>query len=135
MRQGKCPDRQLRALRFDLVRDRRQRVYRHPKGGPQLVCSATVGDQRGSRKALSDARRILRGWRPSRDGTFATTCSHALAFAVMPTDPKSKPLPVRVPRDLIARIDALRGLVPRETYIRDLLGRSIAAEERKAAKR
>ncbi len=46
-----------------------------------------------------------------------------------------KPLPIRVPRDLVGRIDRLRGLVPRETYVRDLLGRAIAAEEHKTKRR
>jgi hypothetical protein len=49
---------------------------------------------------------------------------------------KPKPLPVRIPRELVERIDRLRGpLVPRETYVRYLLDRAVAAEERKAAKR
>jgi len=52
----------------------------------------------------------------------------------MNTIKPDKPLPVRIPRDLIDRIDRLRGLVPRETYVRDLLERVIAGEERKAAK-
>jgi len=43
-----------------------------------------------------------------------------------------KPLPVRIPRNLIERIDRLRDLVPRETYIRHLLETAVAAQERKA---
>jgi hypothetical protein len=46
--------------------------------------------------------------------------------------PPTKPVPIRVPPELVARIDVLRGLVPRETYVRDLLGRAVTAEERKA---
>lgn len=47
-----------------------------------------------------------------------------------------KPLPVRIPAEMVARIDRLRGLVPRETYIREhLLEMALKAEERKAAKR
>jgi hypothetical protein len=53
----------------------------------------------------------------------------------MSTPPNTKPLPIRVPRDLIERIDRLRGLVPREAYVRDLLDRAITAEERKAKRR
>jgi hypothetical protein len=49
---------------------------------------------------------------------------------------KAKPLPVRIPPEMVARIDRLRGLVPRETYIREqLLEKALQAEERKAAKR
>ncbi len=36
---------------------------------------------------------------------------------------------------MVARLDRLRGLVPRETYVRALLEKSLAAEERKAKKR
>jgi hypothetical protein len=46
-----------------------------------------------------------------------------------------KPVPVRITPELVARIDALRGLVPREPYVRDLLDKALKAEERKAAKR
>jgi hypothetical protein len=47
-----------------------------------------------------------------------------------------KPVPVRIPPEMVARIDALKGsLVPREAYVRDLLDRALKAEERKAAKR
>ena len=47
----------------------------------------------------------------------------------------TKPVPVRIPPELVERIDALRDLVPREAYVRRLLERAVAAEERKAAKR
>jgi hypothetical protein len=46
--------------------------------------------------------------------------------------PKPKPLPMRIPRELVERIDRLRGLIPREAYLREVLERAIAAEERKA---
>jgi hypothetical protein len=36
---------------------------------------------------------------------------------------------------MVERIDALRGLVPREAYVRDLLDKALKAQERKAAKR
>lgn len=47
---------------------------------------------------------------------------------------KRKPLPVRLPGELVERIDKLRGLVPRETYVRELLGKAVATEERNATK-
>lgn len=48
----------------------------------------------------------------------------------MPDRPKhSKPLPVRISPDLLERIDAARGLVPRETYVRHLLGLALAQVE------
>lgn len=47
---------------------------------------------------------------------------------------QAKPLPVRIPAELVERIDALRGLVPRETYVRHLLSEAVAAQERKAGK-
>lgn len=49
----------------------------------------------------------------------------------MTSQPPRKPLPVRIPRALVDRIDALRGLIPRETFIRELLDRAVSAEERK----
>jgi hypothetical protein len=50
--------------------------------------------------------------------------------------PPAKSLPVRIPAEMVARIDRLRGLVPRETYIREqLLEHALRLEERKAAKR
>lgn len=49
---------------------------------------------------------------------------------------KPKFLPVRVPIEMVARIDKLRGLVAREAYVREvLLEPAIKAEERKVAKR
>ena len=48
------------------------------------------------------------------------------------TSSQSKPTPVRIPADMVERIDTLRGLVPREAYVRDLLDRALKAEERKA---
>jgi len=53
----------------------------------------------------------------------------------MTTPTSTKPLPIRIPRDLVERIDRLRGLVPREAYVRDVLDRAIKAEERKARRR
>ena len=43
----------------------------------------------------------------------------------------AKPVPVRIPPEMVARIDDLRGLVPRETYVRALLDKALKAEERK----
>jgi hypothetical protein len=48
----------------------------------------------------------------------------------------TKPVPVRIPPDMVRRIDALKGdLVPREAYVRHLLDKALSAEELKAAKR
>jgi hypothetical protein len=45
----------------------------------------------------------------------------------------TKPLPVRIPREMVARIDRLRDpLIPREAFVRRLLDKALAAEERKA---
>jgi len=47
-----------------------------------------------------------------------------------------KPVPVRIPPAMVARIDALKDpLVPREAYVRDLLDKALTAQERKVAKR
>ena len=46
-----------------------------------------------------------------------------------------KPVPVRIPPEMVARIERLRGLVPREAYVRDLLDKALKAQERKANKR
>jgi predicted DNA-binding protein len=49
--------------------------------------------------------------------------------------PHTKPIPVRLPPEMLDRIDALRNpLIPREAYVRDLLDKALAALERKAAK-
>jgi hypothetical protein len=43
----------------------------------------------------------------------------------------AKPVPVWIPPELVARIDRLRGLVPRETFVRDLLDKALKRQERK----
>ena len=48
------------------------------------------------------------------------------------TAPRTKPLPVRIAAEQIARLDALRGYVPRETYVRLLLDEILASKERQA---
>ena len=50
------------------------------------------------------------------------------------TQAPAKPVPVRIPSDMVVRIDRLRGLVPRETYVRDLLDKALKRQERKARK-
>jgi hypothetical protein len=46
---------------------------------------------------------------------------------------KEKPFPVRIDPDQLRRIDRLRGLVPRQAYIREvLLEKAIKVEEKKA---
>ncbi len=53
----------------------------------------------------------------------------------MPKTPKPKPTgrtpskPVRIPLDMVERVDAVRGLVPRETFIRDLLDKALRSLE------
>ena len=50
----------------------------------------------------------------------------------MSTPQKSKPVPVRIPPEMIARIDSLKPkLAPREAYVRQLLDKALTAEERK----
>jgi len=46
----------------------------------------------------------------------------------------AKPVPVRIPPETVARIDALRGLVPREAFVRDLLDKALKRRERKVGK-
>jgi hypothetical protein len=41
-------------------------------------------------------------------------------------------VPVRIPLELAERIDVLRGLAPREAYVRHLLTEAVEAEEAKA---
>ena len=53
----------------------------------------------------------------------------------MTTSKPAKPVPVRIPSEMVARIDRLRGLVPRETWVRDRLDKVLTAEERREAKR
>jgi hypothetical protein len=50
----------------------------------------------------------------------------------MTSTSKDKPLPVRLPRDLVERIDEIRGMAPRETFVRYLLDKALTSEERKA---
>jgi hypothetical protein len=42
----------------------------------------------------------------------------------------NKPVPVRLPADLCRRIDAVRGLVPREAFVRQLLDNALKPLER-----
>ena len=54
----------------------------------------------------------------------------------MNTSKSPKAVPVRIPAEMVARIDALKDpLIPREAFVRWLLDRALTAEERKAAKR
>ena len=49
------------------------------------------------------------------------------------SDTPAKALPVRIPADMVARIDALKDpLIPREAYVRHLLEQALKAAERKA---
>jgi hypothetical protein len=41
-------------------------------------------------------------------------------------------VPVRIPLDLAERIDDLRGLVPREAYVRALLSEAVERAEKEA---
>ena len=51
-------------------------------------------------------------------------------------DPHAKPVPIRIPPDMVARIDALKDpLIPREAYVRHLLDQALTALERKAVTR
>jgi hypothetical protein len=45
---------------------------------------------------------------------------------------RTKPLPVRLPPELVARIDRVRDpLIPREAFVRRLLDKALSAEEKK----
>jgi hypothetical protein len=79
---------------------------------------------------------------PTSDGAYGAqdaregrNCYLLLASATIrymtPKTP-TKPVPVRIPPEMVARIDRLRDLAPREAYVRRLLDRALAAEERKA---
>jgi hypothetical protein len=51
------------------------------------------------------------------------------------TPKERKPVPVRIPGEMVARIDALKDpLAPREAYVRVLLDKALKAEERKAGR-
>ncbi|WP_205697474.1 hypothetical protein [Conexibacter sp. SYSU D00693] len=58
----------------------------------------------------------------------------------MPTDPKQKPAGrtpsklVRIPVDMADRVDAVRGLIPRETFIRDLLDKALRTLEEQSGR-
>ena len=58
---------------------------------------------------------------------------HLLACAHI--EPPSKPVPVRIPPELVVRIDRQRGLVPREAYVRDLLDKALKRQERKKTRK
>jgi hypothetical protein len=47
----------------------------------------------------------------------------------------TKPVAVRIPAEIVARLDWLRGLVPREAYASHPLGKAISAEERQTGRR
>jgi len=48
---------------------------------------------------------------------------------------RAKPVPVRIPPELVVRLDRQRGLVPREAYVRDLLEKALRRQERKKARK
>ena len=50
-------------------------------------------------------------------------------------EPPSKPVPVRIPSELVVRLDRQRGLVPREAYVRDLLDKALKRQERKKTRK
>jgi hypothetical protein len=47
----------------------------------------------------------------------------------------TKPVPVRIRAEMVARPDRLRGLVPREAYASHRLAKAISAEERRTGRR
>lgn len=47
----------------------------------------------------------------------------------------TKPVPVRIPAEMVARLDRLHGLVPREGYASRPLEKAISAEERRTRRR
>lgn len=56
----KAMHRQLVALGFELVRDKRHRVYHHRDGGPPLTAPKTPSDHRATRNVVAKGRRIAR---------------------------------------------------------------------------
>jgi len=56
----------------------------------------------------------------------------------MPAAPQPSPQgrtpfkPVRIPLDMIKRVDAVRGVIPRETFIRDLVDKGLRNIEEQA---
>ena len=50
----------------------------------------------------------------------------------MDKTPHTKPVPVRIPPELVARLDAQRGYISRESYVRALLDKALRAEERRS---
>jgi hypothetical protein len=50
-------------------------------------------------------------------------------------EPRAKPVPVRIPPELVLRLDLQRGLIPREAYVRDLLEKALKRQERKRARK
>lgn len=64
----------------------------------------------------------------------AAACASVVSMSTSPARPKA--VPVRIPPEMVARIDALKDpLIPREAYVRHLLEKALKAEERKVAKR
>jgi hypothetical protein len=47
----------------------------------------------------------------------------------------TKPVPVRIPPEMVASLDRLGGLVPREAYASHPLEKAIGAEERRTGRR
>jgi hypothetical protein len=50
-------------------------------------------------------------------------------------EPPAKPVPVRIPPELVVRLDRQRGLIPREAYVRDLLEKALKRQERRKARK
>lgn len=52
-----------------------------------------------------------------------------------PTTRPSKPVPVRIPAEMVARIDAVKDpLIPREAFVRALIEKALQPLERKATR-
>jgi hypothetical protein len=51
------------------------------------------------------------------------------------TKPPTRSLRVQIPTNMVLRLDALRGSVPRGAYVQQLLEKALQAEEKSAGKR
>lgn len=105
-------------------------------------CATSIGAVRAHASQPTADRELtgrgLQGDRSRRRSQAWKMTPLALAPAsmcYMTTTKPDKPVPVRIPPEMVARIDRLRGLVPRETYVRDLLDKALKTQERKPEKR
>jgi excisionase family DNA binding protein len=79
--------------------------------------------------------RMAAASRRMRHKHLVVLASRCYGRAMTKSSHPTKPVPIRIPVDMVTRIDAVKDpLIPREAFVRHLLEQALQAEERKAKK-